>query len=279
MKPNLKIYDEEIKSYLLEHEKIFIQVIDTLWYRPAEKPAATGEDVQFYEERTGNKISSLIAVKNNQVYLRITDSLIPEAVKILDSYSHFFSIYGEKKIVDSISGKLRLKKRSQVDYYVMRIDLEKTVFSGLEYEGFYCSPADETHFDLLKKLQHYYNIEEVYKGEFFYPYKLEMKSFKEKLRIRENFAVFTDEPHTKAVSKIYTNAESSDAYQIGGVYTLKKYRKKGFSFFCLVHLLNHALRQKKRYVYLFVNKSNIPAISLYKKAGFSIEAETVIAYY
>ncbi len=41
----------------------------------------------------------------------------------------------------------------------------------------------------------------------------------------------------------------------------------------------HAARQKKRYVYLFVNKSNTPAVNLYKKAGFTIVTETRIVYF
>ena len=69
------------------------------------------------------------------------------------------------------------------------------------------------------------------------------------------------------VAKVQTNASSKNFIQIGGVYTLPQYRKKGYAEF-LTRTIAKEIRSQEKTPILFVRKENSSAIALYKKCGF-----------
>ncbi|MCK5674340.1 MAG: GNAT family N-acetyltransferase, partial [Spirochaetales bacterium] len=73
----------------------------------------------------------------------------------------------------------------------------------------------------------------------------------------------------KIIAKVNTNGQGFAYNQIGGVYTKPEYRKQGISTYLMKILLNEIHMSKKNAV-LYVKKENIPALTLYKKLGFSI---------
>lgn len=79
-------------------------------------------------------------------------------------------------------------------------------------------------------------------------------------------------------AKAQTNAISKNVIQIGGVFTQKEFRSKGFASTLVKKLAEEFQKENKKSV-LFVNKKNKPAICAYKKAGFSAFAKYEMLYY
>ena len=82
----------------------------------------------------------------------------------------------------------------------------------------------------------------------------------------------------KIVSKAGTNAIGYLHVQLGGVFTEKSCRNRGYSSYLLSVLLAKLLKFSKTPV-LFVKKENFPAQNLYSSLGFSKIASWAIAYF
>lgn len=79
-------------------------------------------------------------------------------------------------------------------------------------------------------------------------------------------------------AKAHTNAISANYLQIGGVYTVEKYRGRGFAT-ALVQQMAFLAQDMNRNAVLFVKEKNIPAIRAYNKAGFVVTGRYRIVYY
>lgn len=80
------------------------------------------------------------------------------------------------------------------------------------------------------------------------------------------------------VSQAGTNARGYNVDQIGGVYTCKNDRNRGFASIVMKKLLRDIFNTKSM-VSLFVKRTNGPAISLYKKLGFRTQNSYCIEYF
>ncbi len=79
------------------------------------------------------------------------------------------------------------------------------------------------------------------------------------------------------VSKANTNAWGFDHIQIGGVFTVKRFRNQGYAFNTVAALCRHIMEEEHKNPSLFVKTGNEDAIKLYKSLGFEIKdtAKTV----
>ncbi len=267
---------KEVIDYLIKNQSLFLSVLDKFEGNYQRKPDCLDFKI-FYQN---DKIDSLIAYTDyGAFYLDIKTKYIFDAIDFIENFNLFiFSIYGEDHILKKISDNISLRERNFIEYYMMEISKED--FEELESESDdilcrKCSPAD---FNILKKLQYLYHKEEVYSDETSYPYDAEMEAFKNLLKKRLNYALFNDKK--QPVSKVNVNGESPDLFQIGGMFTLKEERKKGYAKICLNALLKDGFYNfNKKGIILFVRKNNIPAIQTYKKIGFKIIKETSILYF
>ena len=80
------------------------------------------------------------------------------------------------------------------------------------------------------------------------------------------------------VSKVNTNAWGFDHIQIGGVFTVKRYRGQGYALHTVAALCRHILEQEHKKPSLFVRTGNETAIKLYKSLGFEIKDSTKTVY-
>ena len=80
------------------------------------------------------------------------------------------------------------------------------------------------------------------------------------------------------VSKANTNAKGFDHIQIGGVFTVPKFRNQGYALHTVAALCRHILEQEHKKPSLFVKTDNENAINLYKKLGFEIKNKTKTVY-
>ncbi|HOJ63684.1 MAG TPA: GNAT family N-acetyltransferase [Spirochaetota bacterium] len=265
MNTNIK----KIVEYFNNNDDIFIQLIDKFEDNFSKIP----DYIKYY---LGINFSILYSEFGAFYIKHNSKDSIDGIIHFLNSkIFDITSLYGETEIVDEINKRLKLYPRSKIDYYLML--LEKKYFRefNINDQNFTCEKVGPKYFNKLKRLQKEYHLEEVYNDGSFYPYEAEMENFKISLSKRLNYAVFYKE---KAVSKCATNSESRNSFQIGGVYTVKKFRGLGLSKFCLSNLLKEAFTLKNRAL-LYVKKENIPAIRVYKSLGFKIINTTSVAYY
>ena len=262
-------------QFILENQDIYISILDQLKSKSGKKKLSY---YQFANTKHFN-IESLLILSNNDGYIKCKTNHFDEILKILQTKKNLFSIYGDSKTISKIEKLLGFSIRSKINYYLMVLNKDDFIPAAADNDGYVSIECDMRHFEDLKKLQYLYHMEEVYSKTDYYPYKTEMMHFKKMLADRLNYAVYTASCPRKAVSKVYVNAESPNAYQVGGVYTLKEYRKKGLSLFCMTDFIRRAFKDNKEKLILFVKKENNAAVHLYKKLGFKTINETSILYF
>ena len=89
------------------------------------------------------------------------------------------------------------------------------------------------------------------------------------------FALISDD---RIVSKAYTNAIGKNWIQIGGVYTLFRFRQNGYAALTVSTLCKRILQAHKN-ISLFVKTKNLPAQQLYQKIGFTFHSDYKIVYF
>ena len=80
------------------------------------------------------------------------------------------------------------------------------------------------------------------------------------------------------VSKANTNARGFDHIQIGGVFTVKRFRHQGYALHTVAELCRHILEEEHKIPSLFVRSNNGDAVKLYKGLGFEIKDTTKTVY-
>lgn len=80
------------------------------------------------------------------------------------------------------------------------------------------------------------------------------------------------------VSKANTNAEGFDHIQIGGVFTVPRFRNQGYALHTVAALCLCIIDKEHKNPSLFVRSGNETAIKLYKSLGFEIKDTTKTVY-
>ena len=204
----------------------------------------------------------------------------PTLSYFLSSFQHFMnrihSIMGLCDDVVKIEAILPLKASHHVDYYLMTVK-EKALIAPdfFSFKDMVIKKATPKDAEKLYTLQKMYELEEV----FIDPAKFNPKICLSHLKtmLKEELIVYA-EKNGIPVAKAGTNARGFLTDQIGGVYTDDGERRKGIAQ-CLMYLLLRKIFKIKRIASLFVKKSNIPAISLYRKLGFKMRENFRISYF
>lgn len=80
------------------------------------------------------------------------------------------------------------------------------------------------------------------------------------------------------IARVATNARGYTTDQIGGVYTVPRWRGQGIASWLMTHLL-HEMKAEERDASLFVKHTNPVALRLYRRLGFAFESTFRISYY
>ena len=80
------------------------------------------------------------------------------------------------------------------------------------------------------------------------------------------------------VSKANTNAKGIDHIQIGGVFTVPRFRHQGYALHTVAALCRCIIEEEHKIPSLFVRCDNENAINLYKRLGFKIKDTTKTVY-
>lgn len=265
------IITPEILSLLYRKQSIFLPVIDK--YHHGKK-----ESLLFYQIGKRNKENFFVCQNGSLYFSDIQKEQVAEIACFLENHFTLYHIYGNTCTIEQLKKPLVQKVKQQYDYYFMELnrkDFSAVLSENRDYQIRFCNEKD---FSLLSELQYLYHKEEVYTDTDNYPYHYEMESFRHLLRCRENAALFLN---GKAISKVYVSSESSDRYQLGGVFTRRAYRKCGYAYQCMAFFLHviFAEHKEKKYVQLFVKKNNCAALSLYLRLGFKITGKTSYLYF
>lgn len=275
---NTSKISKKIIDLLLENDEYFINVLEKFNKNFLKIP----EDIQYSILDKNDDIRSiLIYTKDGHYYPFISEEHINAASNILnDDFHNIFSIYSNENISKDLLSNIKYPSRLVVSYNVMRLLKEDFIPQNSELSDYYCRKCDEKDYKELKVLQYQYHKEEVYTDNSFYPHISEMQAFKRSLKQRINFTVFQKEDKEIPVSKASVNGESLNTYQLGGIFTKKKYRKKGLSQLCLTYLIKEVFKNENiKKIVLYVKKDNIPANRLYIKLGFKNIFQTTLSYF
>lgn len=128
----------------------------------------------------------------------------------------------------------------------------------------------------ILNLQIQYEKEEVVPSSFNFNEDLCCLRFSNSLKNQIIFALKNQDG--KFVCKAGTNAIGFKNVQLGGVFTLKEYRKNGFATVILKNLIFSLLKSKRKIV-LFVNNQNVLAQKLYNSLSFNKISDYLIAYF
>lgn len=116
----------------------------------------------------------------------------------------------------------------------------------------------------LLKLELKYQEEEVFARKLTMHDKIGLTLlYLEKLKSTVSFHAWCT-PYEVAIAKAEIGAVGFNYLQLGGVYTLPPWRNKGVATHVVRRLIHHA-HDEKKYLCLFVNKTNASAIKLYQK--------------
>ena len=80
------------------------------------------------------------------------------------------------------------------------------------------------------------------------------------------------------VSKANTNAKGFDHIQIGGVFTVPRFRRQGYALHTVAALCRYIIEEQHKKPSLFVRSDNEKAIELYRRLGFEIKDTTKTVY-
>ncbi len=135
--------------------------------------------------------------------------------------------------------------------------------------------AGPDHLGSLFTLQAEYEKEEVIFDPLDFEISRSRTAFAYQLKTELNWALRIQ---GKMIAKAGSNAKGVRWVQLGGVYTVPQARRKGYAYFLLSQIIQ-SLSEMKMGVCLFVKKTNIPALNLYKELGFDKLGSFRIVYY
>lgn len=105
-----------------------------------------------------------------------------------------------------------------------------------------------------------------------------METFRWLRSILTNEICFYARRGFRYVSKANTNARGFDHIQVGGVFTVPRFRNQGYALNTVAALCRFIIDEEHKIPSLFVRSGNENAIKLYKSLGFEIKDTTKTVY-
>ena len=202
-----------------------------------------------------------------------------EDISSLLSYAakQLHSVMGLRRDVEIIEASMTEKPFRFIDYHLMTMDraFSRSQRSPNKQMKLRICSAHPRHIAELFPLQAAYEKEEVLLNPYKFNTGISHKLFQQNLK--KETILFARMRH-RVVAKAGTNALGFQYAQLGGVYTLQKFRNRGIGTILINSLINH-LGESYKGVSLFVKKDNPAALRLYEKTGFEVREEFRISYY
>ena len=194
-------------------------------------------------------------------------------------HDQVFCILGEKQGCEIIASIVKKRRRQTRCYTLM-------YFAGNTErlpppEKLKLVKCGTAQLNELVPLQKGYELDEVLIDKDDFEEAVSRLTLRKALREQIIYALFAQpgaNAAPRAVAKAGTNARGLNWYQLGGIYTVPRFRSHGYAAFLAQTLaLKNAEMGKK--TALFVKDVNIPAQKAYTKAGFVPDKPFEIIYY
>jgi uncharacterized protein len=272
-------YNAAVSDFLLSREEYWTALTSRVFLKGRLRPPRSIEELYLladgqqlngviYHEPAGFTFPALIPPLSPHENAALSDAL--------KSFRKITTLMGNRYIVDSCIAALGKPPAYRVNYLHM-VRQPKAVILTPE------SVIPREFFERLKPgqvrevypMQRAYEIEEVLlEPERFNPL-ICMNHLREALKKQ---VIYATRINGSLVAKAGTNAIGVNWVQLGGIFTLPGFRGRGVARRLMMHLLAN-LEKQGFGATLFVKSENIPAVSLYRRVGFSDVAPFSIAYY
>ena len=233
------------------------------------------------DENSKEKICGLFYYACQMLYpwIRDMNADVQNVLELFFEKKKIFCIIGEKNSVEIMEKVFKNADRINPDYENSYHFMEclsnslcekKKSFPFIEFRK--CRESDES---FLFELHKAFVLEEVLPP--FQKLNPAAERFSMSRILRKNgiWAAFIN---GLPVSKANISVLTKNCAQIGGVYTMKQYRKRGISS-ALIEILVKEIKKSGRKAVLFVKENNSAAIKVYLKTGFKISGSYKSAYY
>jgi uncharacterized protein len=277
---------KDIQSFIMERESGCVSLAAR--FKALMEPLDAKEEraaILIGRESDGLPIRSVVLVSQHGLVLPVFDETcsldIPGDIIVLrEMFSRFVillhSVMGTERSVSFIRQVFKFQPTDTIPYHLL--ELRKNEFarprSPIEND-LHIRQATVRDAEKLLPLQREYELEEVFVDPSRFNERFCLANLKKTLKKEIVYMAVLD---GKIVAKAGTNARGFSYDQIGGVYTVKEERRKGAGQILIAALLDNIFERKMKAA-LFVKKSNIGALTLYKKLGFSLKDNFLIAYY
>ncbi|MCR4939433.1 MAG: hypothetical protein K5930_04905 [Treponemataceae bacterium] len=192
---------------------------------------------------------------------------------------HIFCILGEKNGCDLIASAIKRKYKEIRSYTLMHFDEKADKLAPPQ--GFSLKQCGVQDLEALCPLQKSYERDEVLLNPDDFEETASRLNLRKNLREQIIYSLLRQEYSQKKpepVAKAGTNACGLNWCQLGGIYTVPRYRGLGCAAY-LAQVLALTIAQSGKKTALFVKDKNIPAQKAYIKAGFIKDKAFEIIYY
>ena len=203
---------------------------------------------------------------------------VPETAELLSHLTAYcrsiYCLIGLSSVIQVYETALRTKIDVQIRYHLMRRERTIPLPQNIFPLDIHIHPLTDRDIKRVFPLEQDYQYEEVLVHPTQFSPTSHMAYFRRMARNQEIlFATIGREP----IAKAGTNAIGFTCSQIGGVFTVTRYRGHGIARSLLIRLLED-IYATDRHAVLFVKQNNDAAIRLYQKLGFSLVDEYRISY-
>lgn len=237
------------------------------------------KDAQFFFAQDEQKIYAVFSFSaGRQLLFQVEKNLTSDEKEILrialgkafESYfSNAYSIMGTLPECNAISriaqNHFAKNPTHGQEYNLMLFDENSHAeFSDTDKNDILIKNCGILDFDKIFPLQKSYELEEVVFSPEDFNKNISELALKKNLTQKKIFAL---EQNGTFISKLAINAHGKNCVQLGGIFTIPEFRKKGFAKKLLLSFCKKYCSHGKKIV-LFVKKTNLAANELYKSCGF-----------
>ena len=270
----------DVTDFLLAREEFWTSLTDRVFRKGILLPLSKSGDLQLLENSQGELRGLIYHEPAGFTFPAIQPPLGTEETaglrEALKSYKKITTLMGNSQVIDICVDALNIPPAYRVDYLLMNRHLRAGGFSTE-------NPIPREIYEHLKPgqireiypLQKAYEIEEVLlEPDRFNPL-ICMGHLRDALKKQ---LIYGTRINGRLIAKAGTNALGVNWVQLGGIFTAPGYRGRGIARRLLSQLLS-SIDGRGLGATLFVKPQNIPAVSLYKRVGFTEAGPFSIAYY
>ncbi|MBN2617780.1 MAG: GNAT family N-acetyltransferase [Spirochaetales bacterium] len=269
----------KIIDFLLINEWIHIQAISPFCSGYGYEFPTASSNIVLIKKNNG-EVNGVIVISNKGLIYpvleeetRLSTNEKKELIKLLTQINvRIHGVIGLKEDVDFIDQVLFKSIRGSLNYIILKHNKEIPIKDIIKIKVVKANPKD---IEKLLPLELEYQKEEVILNISDLNRRAVKENFRNKLKVDDIYYI---SGKNIPLSKGGTSYKSHNYALIGGVFTWKPERNKGYSTQLLQYMITDLLHRGYISV-LFVKKDNKPALHLYEKLNFITPLDYKINYY